>query len=84
MAAFRSRQSGVNVAPSMSTTILRRTAQSGRSAGTGLARPAAMVASKLFHQVSALLRIDSNTIALGFAAASSRQKAHAGQSTVAS
>jgi hypothetical protein len=49
-----------------------------------LARPEAIVASKLFHHASALSRRDRTTTAPGFAAASSSQKAHAGQSAVAS
>ena len=42
-----------------------------------------MVSLALFHHASALERVESSTTASGFSSASSRQNAHAGQSTVA-
>ena len=68
----------------MSSTIARRSCQSGSSPGTGRRMAEPIVRSKLSHQASADDRVESRTMASGFASASSRQNAQAGQSTVAS
>ncbi len=55
----------------------------GASGGISRFETWKIVSCALFHQASALDRVESSTTASGFAAASSRQNAHAGQSTVA-
>ena len=74
---------GLKRRSSSSLTIARCSASSGLPAGTGALTVGTIVRSMLAHHCSGESRVESRTIACGLAADSSRQNAHAGQSTLA-